>query len=98
MTSGPTVEYHILLSQSYRVPMLYFFLHKLPIKGPKGIDAVYEYLVPHQYRSGLRDLGVMGGISMGVSDPLIFDQSDVADNIRAESPHLRRSSIFCPSM
>lgn len=67
MIAEPTVDYHILLSPTYRVPVLYFFLRNLPVTGPKGIDAVYDYLVPHQFRSELRNVGVIGGISIAVS-------------------------------
>ncbi|KAI9923621.1 hypothetical protein MW887_008441 [Aspergillus wentii] len=31
--------------------------------GPVGIDAVYQNLVPDQYRKELKNVGVMGGIS-----------------------------------
>lgn len=75
-TTESTVEYHILLSQTYRVPALYFFLRNLPVLGPKGIDAVYEYLVPHQFRSELRTVGVVGAISIGVSTSRLPSRSD----------------------
>lgn len=34
--------------------------------GPLGLDDVYQYVVPEQYRQQLKSVGVMGGISMGV--------------------------------
>jgi ubiquitin-like-conjugating enzyme ATG10 len=76
MTTESTVEYHILLSQTYRVPVLYFFLRNLPVMGPKGINAVYEFLVPHQFRSELRAVGVVGAISIGVSTFRLPSKSD----------------------
>ncbi|KAL2003451.1 hypothetical protein VTN02DRAFT_3762 [Thermoascus thermophilus] len=60
------VEYDIILSPTYRVPVLYFVLRNAPREGPAGIEAVYRYLVPHQYKTELKSVGVMGGISMGV--------------------------------
>ncbi|GLA63476.1 hypothetical protein AtubIFM55763_009912 [Aspergillus tubingensis] len=33
--------------------------------GPLGIDAVYQHLVPEQYRKELQSIGIMGGISFG---------------------------------
>ena len=62
----PSVEYNILLSTTYRVPVLYFFLHNLPPGSLSGLDAVYGLLVPELSRSGLQQVGVMGGISMSV--------------------------------
>ncbi|PGG96632.1 hypothetical protein AJ79_09505 [Helicocarpus griseus UAMH5409] len=64
-----TVEYNILLSPTYQVPILYFFLrnnNNPSVKGPEGLlDVVYKHLVPAQYRSELRDVGIMGGLSLG---------------------------------
>ncbi len=61
------VEYHILHSTSYRVPVLHFFLHNLPPSISHDIDTVYEILVPKHLRSGVRNVGVMGGIGRTVS-------------------------------
>lgn len=60
----PSVEYNILLSPTYRVPVLYFFLHDLPPGSLSGLDAVHGLIVPEQMRSELQQVGVMGGISM----------------------------------
>ncbi|OJJ36761.1 hypothetical protein ASPWEDRAFT_106862, partial [Aspergillus wentii DTO 134E9] len=56
------VEYSVLLSPTYQVPVLYFML-RCNHQGPVGIDAVYQNLVPDQYRKELKNVGVMGGIS-----------------------------------
>ncbi|KAL9127005.1 MAG: hypothetical protein Q9217_004040 [Psora testacea] len=61
---SPSVEYHIIHSTSYQVPVLYFFVHDLPCQSPKDIDTIYEYLVPKQHREALRGLGILGGIGM----------------------------------
>ena len=68
------VEYYITLSPTYQVPVLYFsLLNCLPDTafdggpaGPDGLDAIYDHVVPPQFKSNLRDVGVMGGISIGV--------------------------------
>lgn len=67
------VEYNIMLSPTYQVPILYFFVHNvinnsnISAKGPEGLlDIVYNRLVPTQYRSELKDVGIMGGLSIGV--------------------------------
>ncbi|OAX78006.1 hypothetical protein ACJ72_07687 [Emergomyces africanus] len=67
------VEYNIMLSPTYHVPILYFFLHNtnntssdLSVKSPEGLlDVVYNRLVPTQYRSELKGVGIMGGLSIG---------------------------------
>lgn len=62
------IEYEILLSSTYQVPVLYFTLHR-DDQGPIGLDGVYQYLVPEPYRKQLKSVGVMGGISFGVGSP-----------------------------
>ncbi|KAJ6020814.1 Autophagy-related protein 3, partial [Penicillium herquei] len=59
------VDYDIVLSPTYQVPVLYFALRWLHQNGPVGLDAVYQYLVPEQYQSQVKSVGVMGGISLG---------------------------------
>jgi ubiquitin-like-conjugating enzyme ATG10 len=63
------IDYDILLSPTYQVPVLYFSprWHR---HGPLGLDDVYQYVVPEQYRQELKSVGVMGGISMGVGASL----------------------------
>lgn len=55
-----------MLSPTYQVPVLYFSSKDFPLNGPEGFDIVYRWLIPPQYRSQLRDVGVMGGLSIGV--------------------------------
>ncbi|KAN0086711.1 hypothetical protein V8E54_000399 [Elaphomyces granulatus] len=74
-TSNPDplrVEYDIILSPTYRVPVLYFLLRNIPSEGPTGIDAVYQYLVPHHYRSPLGSVGIMGGYHPESGIPMYF--------------------------
>ncbi|KAL3457776.1 hypothetical protein BJX64DRAFT_292821 [Aspergillus heterothallicus] len=57
------VDYDIVLSATYQVPVLYFVLrHEGKLLG---IDEVYRYLVPNQYRENVKGVGIMGGISFG---------------------------------
>ncbi|KAJ5385321.1 Autophagy-related protein 3 [Penicillium concentricum] len=60
---GLQIDYDILLSPTYQVPVLYFGLRW--DNGPLGLDQVYQYVVPERYRQELKSVGVMGGISMG---------------------------------
>ncbi|KAJ9492221.1 hypothetical protein VN97_g975 [Penicillium thymicola] len=58
------IDYDILLSPIYQVPILYFGL-RWHNHGPLGLEEVYQYVVPERYRQELKSVGVMGGISMG---------------------------------
>lgn len=85
-TAPPAAEYHIIYSPSYRVPVLYFFLHNLPPSSfpsssshskrrgssVTGIEAVYQYLVPSHQREAIQQIGVLGGIGMVVCLPPAF--------------------------
>ncbi|KAJ5364440.1 uncharacterized protein N7496_010153 [Penicillium cataractarum] len=59
------IDYDIVLSPTYQVPVLYFVLRWHNHQGPVGLDAVYQYVVPEQYKQQLQNVGVMGGISFG---------------------------------
>jgi ubiquitin-like-conjugating enzyme ATG10 len=61
-----TIDYDIVLSPTYQVPVLYFVFPSVPHVGTTGLDAIYQYLVPRPYASPLKKSGVMGGISFGV--------------------------------
>lgn len=50
------------------MPCLWFRLHDLPNgDDPLNIDTVFHYLVPREYKDGLRRYGSIGGISLDVS-------------------------------
>src|ERR1700733_2207549 len=66
------VDFSILLSPTYQVPVLWFTIHEVPLHGPSGLDAVYQYLVPDLQKSGIRQVGILGGISMAVWPPSIL--------------------------
>lgn len=61
------VDYDIVLSPTYQVPVLYLVLRWHHHDGPVGLDAVYQYVVPKQYQTEVKSVGVMGAISVGVS-------------------------------
>jgi ubiquitin-like-conjugating enzyme ATG10 len=60
------VDFSIVLSPTYQVPVLWFTPCQLPLHGPWGLDAVYHYLVPSIQQAGVRQVGILGGISMAV--------------------------------
>ncbi|KAL2808680.1 hypothetical protein BJX63DRAFT_23487 [Aspergillus granulosus] len=61
--NGLQVDYDIVLSATYQVPVLYFVLRQA--WKLLGIEEVYRYLVPNQYRKNIQSVGIMGGISFG---------------------------------
>jgi ubiquitin-like-conjugating enzyme ATG10 len=59
--------YEVHLHATYRVPTLWFMLHDLPMGEPTfDLDSVYRYLVPPEYKNGLRAAGITGGLSAAV--------------------------------
>ena len=63
------IDYDIVYSPTYQVPVLYFILRWNNYQGPIGLNEVYQYVVPEQYKKELKSVGIMGGISFGVSGP-----------------------------
>src|SRR2546423_605652 len=98
--SGPesvTVDFSIIVSPTYRVPVLWFTLHQVSLNGLSGLDAVYQYLVPSLQKDGARNIGILGGISMAV---WTFNRYGVwiHSNLATVSPNLRSAGLLCSSM
>lgn len=68
---GCIVEYDIVLPPSYCVPAVYFTIRDDDGSLVTDINLMYKLVVPQAYRDQLRDVGIMGGISM-INHP-IFD-------------------------
>lgn len=66
------VEYHILLSPGYQVPVLYFrtIAHASGVSLAVSLPDIYNLLVDTDSRTQVENIGVMGGISQ--SDHPIF--------------------------
>ena len=58
--------YSVVLSPTYQVPVLYFYLPNSPQNGIADIDFIHRFLVPKTTVTQLQNVGVMGGISMTV--------------------------------
>ncbi|KAG9833815.1 hypothetical protein KCU68_g11951, partial [Aureobasidium melanogenum] len=54
-----TVHYDILLSPSYRVPVVY-----MTASPPLPVSLFFDLVVPHHFRDAMRETGVMGALSM----------------------------------
>lgn len=95
-----------MLSPTYQVPVLYFVLRWHNHWGPMGLDAVYQYVVPKQYRQQLQSVGVMGGISFGVGAQHVLSSDrrarlgivgfQGAHYVFVVSSRISRSGLFCP--
>lgn len=56
-----TVHYDILLSPSYRVPVVY-----MTASPPLPVSHFFDLVVPHHFQDAMRETGVMGALSMTV--------------------------------
>jgi len=66
-TSNPVVaHYDILLSPSYRVPVLYFSISDSQHRYPPSMDTLYSYIIPPAFRAQSEHVGVIGGITIAV--------------------------------
>ncbi|KAJ4548167.1 hypothetical protein HRR76_000777 [Exophiala dermatitidis] len=99
-----TVDFSITLSPTYYVPVLWFSCHT-PSSGdkPLSIEHVYDWLVPHRFRMSLGNVGVMGGISMAVSDSSMCryrspSSADLHSLFLAASSCLGSTGFLHPSM
>jgi ubiquitin-like-conjugating enzyme ATG10 len=61
------IEYEVLLSPSYYIPVLYFSVRDSSGQMVTEIEQIYALIVPAIYRSQMQSIGVMGGLSMAVS-------------------------------
>jgi ubiquitin-like-conjugating enzyme ATG10 len=60
------LDFSIILSPTYQVPVLWFTAGQLGLHRPWVLDTVYSHLVPNLQQDQLRQVGVLGGISMAV--------------------------------
>jgi ubiquitin-like-conjugating enzyme ATG10 len=87
-----TVHYDILLSPSYRVPVVY-----MTASPPVSLSQFFDLVVPHHFRDAMREVGVMGALSMTV----IIDSAEPAspaDLVLAGSSFDGIASILCTSL
>lgn len=56
-----TVQYDVLLSPSYRVPVVY-----MTASPPLPVSHFFDLVVPHHFQDAMRETGVMGALSMTV--------------------------------
>jgi hypothetical protein len=61
-----TVDYHVVFSESWQVPVLYFSPVWDDSQEPLCLEEVYSSIVEKTSGEALRDIGILGGISHGV--------------------------------
>ena len=65
-TTSMVVEYDVILSQTYRVPVLYILLPREAGNGVQGIEFIHHHLVVKTLAPALDHLGALGGVTMTV--------------------------------
>lgn len=63
---SPIIHYDMLLSPTYRVPVLYISIHDPLHRYPPTLDTLYDHLVPAHFRPQTESVGVIGGITITV--------------------------------
>jgi len=61
---GIYIDYDIILSPIYQVPVLYFDVRDAAIPQRFSLEQVYNLVVPESMKAQLENTGIIGGISM----------------------------------
>lgn len=64
----PVIYYDIILSSTYSVPVIYFSIKDVAHIYAPTMDVLYEHVIVAHYLEQTKEAGVMGGITIGVSD------------------------------
>ena len=89
------VEYDIVLSPTYQVPVLYFRIRDARCALPPSIDTLYRYVIPEQFKSQVESFGIIGGITMTVC---YFDLRLGEADIEVGASSNQSASFLRPSM
>lgn len=92
---GLMVEYDIVLSPTYQVPVLYFRIRDAGCALPPLIDTLYQYVIPGQFKSQVESFGIIGGITMTVC---YFDLRPGKADIEVGASSNQSASFLRPSM
>lgn len=58
------VNYDIILSPSYRVPVLYITISEPLHRYPPTLNVLYDHLVPAQFKAQAQHVGMIGGVTI----------------------------------
>jgi ubiquitin-like-conjugating enzyme ATG10 len=70
MQSQPISHYDIILSPTYRVPVLYVSISDMQQRYPPTMATLTEHLIPPRFQAETESVGVIGGITITVSPTL----------------------------
>lgn len=65
-SSQAVLYYDVVLSPSYRVPVLYFTVSDRQHRYPPTMDTLYSCVIPPMFRTQAERIGVIGGITVTV--------------------------------
>ena len=60
------IHYDVVLSPSYRVPVLYFTISDIQHRYPPTMETLYSHIMPPTFRVQAEHVGVIGGITVTV--------------------------------
>lgn len=63
-TIRPIANYDIIVSPTYRVPVLYISISDNRHRYPATMNTLHEHLIPSEFRGQTDIVGVMGGITV----------------------------------
>ena len=92
---GLMVEYDIVLSPTYQVPVLYFRIRDAGCTFPPSINTLYQYVIPEQFKSQVESFGIIGGITMTVC---YFDLRLGEADVEVGASSNQSASFLRPSM
>ncbi|KAF2266406.1 hypothetical protein CC78DRAFT_615211 [Lojkania enalia] len=58
------VQYDIIYSTSYQVPVIYFRVKDPAYRFPPTMEILYQYIIPRQFKQQTDNTGVIGGITV----------------------------------
>lgn len=71
-----STDFHVLLSSTRRVPVLYFSPHWVESSNRLSLEEVYRVIVEGSAKKVIEEVGVMGGISHGAQSNLYWQTND----------------------
>jgi ubiquitin-like-conjugating enzyme ATG10 len=65
-SSRAVIHYDVVLSPSYRIPVLYFSISDTLHRYPPTMETLYSMVIPPAFRAQAEHVGVIGGITITV--------------------------------
>lgn len=65
-SSQAVIYYDVVLSPTYRVPVLYFYVSDTLHRYPPTMETLYSMVIPPAFRAQAEHVGVIGGITITV--------------------------------